>query len=246
MIVTYIHHSCFCVEIEDKVFVFDYFNGAHVPQYQYNGKMPEYPKDQEIYVFSSHQHGDHFDADVFDWAEKYEKIQYVFPKDMKFSESYFRKRNLNPAVSEKIHYVKLKDEILLDDIRIETLISTDEGVAFLVTYKGKTIYHAGDLHWWHWDGEDPIINEYQEKNYKRQIDRIKGRHVDVAFVVIDNRLKEALFWGIDYFMEQVDAEHVIPMHLWKDYEIIPKYKQIPGKNKDRIVEVTGENQVFTF
>lgn len=35
-------------------------------------------------------------------------------------------------------------------------VSTDEGVAFLVTAEGRTVFHAGDLNWWHWEGEDPV------------------------------------------------------------------------------------------
>ena len=31
---------------------------------------------------------------------------------------------------------------------IRTLHSTDFGVAFLVRFHGKWIYHAGDLNWW--------------------------------------------------------------------------------------------------
>ncbi len=38
---------------------------------------------------------------------------------------------------------------------IRTLRSTDEGVAFVVHYAGKTIYHAGDLNWWHWKKGEP-------------------------------------------------------------------------------------------
>ena len=36
--------------------------------------------------------------------------------------------------------------------RIQTLPSTDEGIAFLISYQGHVIYHAGDLNWWHWEG----------------------------------------------------------------------------------------------
>lgn len=50
MKITYIHHSCFVVEIEDCIFVFDY----------YKGKLPEFDKNKRIIFFVSHSHGDHF------------------------------------------------------------------------------------------------------------------------------------------------------------------------------------------
>ena len=69
MKITYIHHSSFCVEIEGKVLVFDYYNGTGVPSCTYHGKMPKYSKETPIYVFSSHSHRDHFDAEVLKWSE---------------------------------------------------------------------------------------------------------------------------------------------------------------------------------
>lgn len=45
MKVTYIHHSCFVVEIEDCIFVFDY----------YKGELPEFDKNKRIFFFVSHR-----------------------------------------------------------------------------------------------------------------------------------------------------------------------------------------------
>lgn len=248
MKVTFIHHSCFCVELEDRVFIFDYFKGDKIPEYAFKGEIPEFLKEQKIYVFSSHQHGDHFDLEVLRWREKYPNIQYVFSKDIKLSDNYLTRKGFDLSIKEKIHFVKPKECISLDGIEIETLVSTDAGVAFLVTYAGKTIYHAGDLHWWHWDGQEAVINEYQEKTYKRQIERLKDKHIDIAFVVLDHRLETALFWGIDYFMKHVDAECVIPMHLWQKYELIRQYKEFAKQEiiANRILDVMGENQVFNL
>lgn len=248
MRVTFIHHSSFCVEVEDKVFIFDYFKGDRIPDFEFRGKVPEFSKEQSIYVFASHRHQDHFDREVLSWQEKYPNIQYIFPKEIKFSDNYLIKKGIDPKVKERIHSMKANSSMSLDGIKIETLMSTDEGVAFLITYAGKTIYHAGDLHWWHWEGEEEIFNEYQEKTYKRQIDKLKNRKLDVAFVVIDQRLEKAVFWGIDYFMNHVDAAHVIPMHLWQNYGLIAQYKSLPQTQafSKRILDVNEENQVFEF
>lgn len=255
MRVTFIHHSSFCVELEDKVLVFDYFCGTRtrgmelidaIPKFHFQGKMPEFDRDREIYVFVSHRHQDHFDPEIFQWAKKYPKIRYIMPRQMKFNEKYFLKRGLDPGVRDRIRPVELSGQITLEGLTIETFVSTDEGVAYLVSCGGRSVYHAGDLHWWHWDGEPKEVLQYQEKAYKQEIDRLARHHVDVAFVVLDSRLETGVFWGLDYFLEKVDADYVIPMHLWQDYRLIRQYKALPdqGRRKERVLEVTGENQVF--
>lgn len=248
MRVTFIHHSSFCVELEDKVLIFDYFRGENIPGSQCKGQIPDFEKEKQIYVFSSHQHEDHFDMEIFRWAERYKNIRYILSKDIRLGDNYLKRNGIDLSIREKILFLKANTSVTMDGMEIETFLSTDEGVAFLVTYAGKSVYHAGDLHWWHWEGEEDAFNEYQEKTYKRQIDKLKGRSIDLAFVVIDYRLGDAIFLGIDYFMEHVDAKHVIPMHLWQNYRLISQYKKRSETEKFRskIVDVTGENQVFEF
>lgn len=248
MKVTFVHHSCFCVEIENKVFIFDYFQGERIEEFSFQGRLPEFSKEQDVYVFSSHQHRDHFDLDIFSWQEKYPGIQYILAKDIRLGDNYLARNGIDPKVKERIHFLKGNASLELEGLVIETLPSTDEGVAFLVSYQGKTIYHAGDLHWWHWEGEEEIFNQYQEKTYKRQIDKLAGRQIDVAFVVIDQRLYDAQFWGIQYFMEHVQAEHVVPMHLWQNYGLVQKFKSLPqaAPYRESIVDITGENQVLEW
>ena len=132
----------------------------------------------------------------------------------------------------------------IDDITIETLLSTDSGVAFLVTADGKTVYHAGDLNWWRWEGEPEKDNDYQEKTYKEQINLISGRKIDLAFVVMDPRQEEDRYLGIDYFREHVQAEYIVPMHMWKHYELVQEYRNLPENQKDRerILCMEWENQ----
>lgn len=238
MKITYIHHSSFCVELEDKVLIFDYFAGA----------VPEFEKEKPIYIFASHQHADHFDVEVLKWVKKYPNIRYVLSKDFRLSDKYLIRNGIDLSIKEKILFMKENTVANLDGMEIETFLSTDEGVAFLVTYAGKTVYHAGDLHWWHWAEEEDVFNQYQEQTYKRQIGKLEGRHIDVAFVVIDHRLGDAVFWGMDYFMGHVDARHVIPMHLWENYQLISQFKNRPETEsfRDKIEDVTGKNQVFHF
>lgn len=57
---------------------------------------------------------------------------------------------------------------------VETLPSTDEGVAWFVTAEGKFIFHAGDLNWWHWEGEDKAWNANMAADFKRYTEPLGG------------------------------------------------------------------------
>ena len=129
---------------------------------------------------------------------------------------------------------------------METLLSTDSGVAFLATGSGGSVYHAGDLNWWAWEEESEVFNRYQEATYKQQIDRLKDRPIDVSFVVVDPRLGKNQFLGLDYFLKQVKSGCVIPMHLWKHYEAPRAYLDLPEHQAfaERILTVEEENQVL--
>ena len=58
MNVLFIHHSCFIVELDTKVLVFDYFNGDRVNGYTFRGTLPVYDADTPMYFFASHKHQD--------------------------------------------------------------------------------------------------------------------------------------------------------------------------------------------
>ncbi len=122
--------------------------------------------------------------------------------------------------------------------------STDEGVAFLIETEGVCLYHAGDLNWWHWEGESKAFNLYQEKTYQEQLEKISGKTIDAAFVPLDYRLGEGAEWGILKFLEMTDAKAVFPMHLWERYDLIDyclTHGRLSGY-QDRIVRVGRENE----
>ena len=221
MKVTYLYHSGFAVELEKHIFVFDYMKG----------KLPDWDGRKEIIFFASHKHSDHFVMDIFQWFGKYENLRYVLGSDIKLSDKYLECNGVDPCVKTVITNAGKNRTLELGDVKIETLRSTDEGVAFIVCTEGKTIYHAGDLNWWHWEGEADSWNTQMEKDYKKEISLIDGRHFDVAFVPLDPRLSDACSLGLRYFLEQTDAEHVFPMHFWGDYEVcrrIRKEKDLQG------------------
>ena len=224
MTVTYLYHSGFVVEFDDIVLVFDY----------YKGELPETVRGKKLYVFSSHYHKDHFQYKVFDWALEYDAT-YVLSKDI---------RTKGPE--GRTVKVKRRQNLSVDELQIQTLRSTDEGVAFLVRVKGITLYHAGDLNWWHWEEEGPEYNEKMKRDYQAEIGTIEGEHIDLAFVPLDPRLEEAYGWGIDNFMRHTEAIRLFPMHLWGGYKTIPRFIADPLSEdyRDRIVKIERRQQSF--
>ena len=115
-------------------------------------------------------------------------------------------------------------DFLLDDgTQVQTLLSTDQGVAFLLTTQEGVIYHAGDLNDWYWEGEPDQDNRSMSGRYRAEIDRIKGRAVDVAFVPLDPRQEKDYARGMLYFLKQVPAKHVFPMHYWDKSQIMETF-----------------------
>lgn len=246
MNVLFIHHSCFVVELDTKVLVFDYFNGDRVNGYHFGGKLPIYDADTPMYFFASHKHQDHFDMDIYRFAERYENIHYIISKDAKLSPNFLKKHGIDPAIREKITYVTHGEDYLVDDVKLHTYLSTDAGVAFAVEADGKHIYHAGDLNDWKWEGAGDLINGKIERVYKHQINSMSDTYFDAAFVVLDPRLAQHKFKGFDYFLKNVSAKYVFPMHCWQEFGVIDEYlSRIANPTfTGRIMRITQENQYF--
>ena len=112
----------------------------------------------------------------------------------------------------------------------------------------KTVYHAGDLNWWHWEEESATYNDEMKQNYQREVDKLEGRKIDAAFVPVDPRLEDAYFWGIDYFMRKTDTKVVFPMHFWGKYETIDcliRQKETEDY-RDRIAEIDWKGERFSI
>lgn len=227
MKVTYLYHSGFMVEEENTVLIFDYFKG----------ELPEFDENKQIYVFASHRHYDHFKKKIYDWKEKYPNITYILSDDIP------SKKYMDYTV-----FIGPNSEREIGSIKVRTLKSTDEGVAFLVYAQEKTLYHAGDLNWWHWEEEGNVYNEMMKRNYQYEISKIEGEHIDAAFVPVDPRLGDQFYYGLDWFMRHTDTEHVFPMHFWGKCFICGEIKNHPetAQYRDKIEEITGENQVFVL
>ena len=133
-----------------------------------------------------------------------------------------RSRNHQP--DRKITYVAHDKMYDLDNgTQIATLLSNDSGVAFIVRTREGTVYHAGDLNDWYWEGEPEADNQRLTSAYRAEIRKIKGMHFDAAFVPVDPRQEEHYADGILYFLENVDCNAIFPMHYWDDASVIKRF-----------------------
>ncbi len=192
MKITYINHSGFLVETRDCYYIFDY----------YKGELPNLDKEKEVIVFCSHFHKDHFNPQIFgildDMGMTY---QAILANDI-------RKRN--HLSDMKITYVYHDQAYSLDnETKVDTLLSNDSGVAFIVKTKEGTIYHAGDLNDWYWDGGAKADNQRLTSAY---------RYAD----------------GILYFLKNVDCNVIFPMHYWNDASVIKRFITEYPQYKSRI------------
>ena len=207
MKITYLNHSGFLLEWSKCYWLFDY----------YKGEIPVLDAEKDIFVFCSHSHHDHFNPEIFNLLKNYSKVTYIFSDEMKEA--------CDKLEVPEIHFLQDHTDTEIQGLKIHTLKSTDMGCAFVVEYDGHTVYHAGDLHWWYWDGEDPDWNAQMTEDYKKEIEYLKGRTLDIAFTPLDPRQGNEYALGMNYLLNTAEVKHVFPMHCWDDISIIDKYLQ---------------------
>lgn len=233
MKITYISHSGFVVELEHHIFVFDYFRGD----------LPKLDAEKKIIVYASHAHHDHFVNAIFDWKLAYPNIQYVLSSDIRKSvKKELSERNLEECVT----FMRANQKLEMDTVQIETLRSTDAGVAFLIKCEDRCIYHAGDLNWWHWEGEPEYFNSHMKEAYLKEMKKLSGVKIDAAFVPVDPRLGRQYYYGIDALAKNAEVRYFIPMHCWDDYSVFEKLmmQEETKQYRDRICKISQEGEVL--
>lgn len=210
MQVTYLFHSGFIVETALCYYIFDYWKGS----------LPALRTDKPVMVFVSHSHADHYNPQIFsmllDMGVK--QVTAVLAKDI-------RERNYPPHREELI-LVKAyhsKEYELACGTHVQTLLSTDSGVAYLISCPEGTIYHAGDLNDWN-DPETPLQERKQMTgSYRASLKKIMQKNIDIAFLPLDPRLGECYADGFIYFLKNFAVKEAYPMHYWEQPEIIGRF-----------------------
>ena len=212
--VWYLYHSGFAVQTENHFLIFDYWRDKPKGGGLDSGVIdPAAIEGLDVVVFASHRHSDHYNRGILHWKNDIPKIRFVFSDDIRKPGDAFV---IGPGSTLK-----------QPDLCVQTLKSNDEGVAFVVDVDDMCLFHAGDLNWWHWEGEPDSYNDGMAATYKSQIDSLIGRKIDLAFIPVDPRLEEQYSLAIDYLMRTVDVRYVVPMHFGDDPSIVKRLLEDP-------------------
>lgn len=219
MQVEYIFNSCFVIELDSHILLFDY----------YRGTLPMFNPNKPLYIFVSHRHHDHYNPDIY--TISHPNITYILSKEVD---------NVGIKVGPN-------ETIWVEDMKIETLLSTDLGVAFIIYVEEKYIYHAGDLHWWHWHSEPKENNRYQKEIFQQEINKITTIPFTLMMIPLDPRLKEASSWGMDYILQNVSTTHVLPMHFFTKIKGMQEHlHQLPLSLYTNIITIHNKGEIFTL
>lgn len=219
--VEYIFHSGFSVETENYFLIFDYYKG------EINFK------DKKTLVFVSHGHQDHYNEEIFHWKNCSNKIDYIISSDI---------RPNNEA--KNIHILEPYEDLALKGVKISTYGSTDLGLSFLVNVDGISVFHSGDLNWWHWENNSLEENLHEEKIFKEELDKIGNQKIDLAFVPVDPRLGQAYNLAGKYFIDIFKPSYFFPMHFSEKYFISKDFIHSLGKTSSKVFQIDKENQGF--
>lgn len=109
------------------------------------------------------------------------------------------------------------------ETHIQTLLSTDKGVAFLITCPEGVLYHAGDLNDWCTPGTPETERRQMRGSFRASLSRLQGISLDVAFLPLDPRLGDSYADGFLYYLKNSSVKKVFPMHFWDQPQIICRF-----------------------
>ncbi|MBL4935448.1 MBL fold metallo-hydrolase [Clostridium sp. YIM B02515] len=235
--INYLYNSAFKLETENHVLIFDYFlqtsdtknknaSDGIIGREDLTGNKP-------IYVFASHSHPDHYNESILKWKEVNPNIKYILSSDI----------NIKNKTAD-MYTISVDESISLDKVDIKAFGSTDLGVSFLIKLDDITLFHAGDLNWWHWYDESDEDNRKQEENFKKEIEKLRNENIHIAFFPVDSRLKESYALGADYFIYNLKPQVFIPMHFREDYNITKEFSEKYKEKHTNILKISKKGQEF--
>ncbi len=229
---TYYYNSGFSVQVGGTLLIFDYWEGegrSLSPAYRLSTGFLE--AFEQIFVFVSHGHPDHFDPVIYDWYREGLPVTYIVSDDMLPGT---RGKKMAPG----------KELELTKDIRVKAFDSTDLGVSFLVSIYGINVFHAGDLNLWHWRAESTLKEiEDAEKAFYDAMAPLKQERIDVAMFPVDPRQGSMYDAGANHFIMTEKPQVFIPMH-WQDRpEVAIEYGRRSRNSQTEVLALTKPGTV---
>jgi L-ascorbate metabolism protein UlaG (beta-lactamase superfamily) len=186
------------VKTQNHVLVFDSWQRRRGPTQPglCNGWVaPRELAGENVIVFASHEHGDHYDPQIWEWRQEIPNVTYVLG---------FRPNEEVPEYT----YMGPRQTQTVDGVTITTIESNDSGVGFWVEADGVTLFHPGDHANRQRDFSGP---------YTKEIDWLaaKKARLDISFFPISGcgfGDLEAVKLGVFYALETLEPQAFFPMH----------------------------------
>jgi len=231
----YIHHSCFCLHIDQRTFLFDFPDNSLLTPDQIDLVHSEI-KDSELYVFCSHSHEDHYNKELIGLDNFAYQARYILSDDI---------QDLFPdTVPLNSLIVEPEDSYSCDDLTITTLPSNDLGVAYLISFQGKNIYYGGDLANWCWPNMPKQAQEVTSQFFKECLESLTGYNINIAFSNVDKRL-DNLTGGVQC-IEILRPDIFIPMHTFGNTEWIEDFHKNIEVPNVAIFQYTSPGDTYNF
>ncbi len=200
--VLYLGNAGWAVKTTNRLLIFDYTEDERKADEAslLNGHiLPEEIQSQEVYVFATHGHVDHFSPAIYEWKKSHPNIQCIFGFKPKETPDY-------------VKIIAPREEKVIGGMKIKSIASTDAGVGLLVQADGLVIIHTGD----HANRTREL-----EKPFSDEIDYLAGLGLspDIAFISIKGcgfRDTEAVKTGVYYALDKLRPTAVFPMHASGD------------------------------
>jgi len=196
-IIWYLNHSGWVIKTNKHLLIFDYWENnrkADQPLLANGWIDPQELIDENVVVFASHEHRDHYDPVIFEWLDVLPKVQYIM--------------GFEPQDVPTYTYVAPRETKVIDGIKITSINSNDTGGGFLLEVDGITILHPGD----HANRERDFSGTFLP-----EIDFFKSMNpdIDISFMPISGcgfGDLEAVKLGVYRIFEELNPKIFFPMH----------------------------------
>lgn len=218
--ITYVHHNCFVLEVEDRLFLFDFPSPAHRPPHA-RGFVEEKVQGKNLIIAVSHGHDDHFTPEILELASGAESVHFILSYDIPDMFPEFDPDQGDPLVRGRVTVVEPDEEYQALDMRVSVFESTDLGCGFLLEWGGIRVYFGGDVALWAWPGQDERSLVFSREQYSGVLEQLAARGVHLAFSNADPRL--AHWTGAKEFLDRVKPDWFAPMHFFGDIQALERF-----------------------
>ena len=169
---------------------------------------------ENVCVFVTHEHQDHYDTSIFVFKNGVENITYIYGLHPEDQQVHRNDGYTGPAYTEMQPHTTQA----FGDIQVTTIAANDAGLGYLVEVDGLTIYHAGDHAGWREGQRDGFTHEI---NYLAERDD----NIDFAFLNVTGCHVQdtvALEESVVYTLEKLHPKVWFPTHgLNREYVYPP-------------------------